>query len=91
MPTASTSRSARPASTTASRARCGRTRRSSTGPHDTIERDGKELEVYYDGSKVRLVAYRTKKAVYWVSNTLTRDIDKARMIAIAGSLTRIGG
>ncbi len=61
------------------------------GPHDTVENNGKELDVYYDGSKVRLVAYRTKKAVYWVSNTLTRDIDKARMVAIAGSLARIGG
>ena len=60
------------------------------GPHDTIEENGKELDVYYDGKKVRLVAFRDKKAVYWVSNTLTRDLDKARMIAIAGSLKRIG-
>jgi polyisoprenyl-teichoic acid--peptidoglycan teichoic acid transferase len=60
------------------------------GPHDVVEREGKELEVFYDGTKVRQVAYRTKKGVYWVSNTLTRDLDKARMIAIAGSLARLG-
>jgi polyisoprenyl-teichoic acid--peptidoglycan teichoic acid transferase len=60
------------------------------GPHDTIEKDGRKLEVFYDGKKVRLVAYRGKKAVYWVSNTLTRDVDKGRMIAIAASLKRVG-
>ena len=27
--------------------------------------------LYYDGSHLRLVAWRTKKAVYWVTNTLT--------------------
>lgn len=61
------------------------------GPHDTIERDGRTLDVYYDGKDVRLVAWRSERGVYWVSNTLTRDLDYQRMLAIARSLTRIGG
>jgi polyisoprenyl-teichoic acid--peptidoglycan teichoic acid transferase len=61
------------------------------GPRETVVEDGRKLDVYYDGKKVRLVAFRAKKAVYWVSNTLTRDVDKPRMLAIAASLKRIGG
>jgi LCP family protein required for cell wall assembly len=60
------------------------------GPHETLRRDGRSLRVYYDGPNVRLVAWRTPKAVYWVSNTLTRDLRPSQMIAIAGSLTRLG-
>jgi hypothetical protein len=60
------------------------------GPHDTLERGGHKLSVYYDGKKVRLVSWRTKNAVYWVSNSLAREISYSRMVAIAGSLTRLG-
>jgi LCP family protein required for cell wall assembly len=60
------------------------------GPHDTITRDGRELLVYYDGKKVRLVAWQTRKAVYYVSNTLTRALSYDRMVAIAASLRRLG-
>jgi LCP family protein required for cell wall assembly len=60
------------------------------GPHDTLYRDGKQLEVFYDGKKVRLVAFRTKKAVYYVENTLTRDLPYKEIVAIAASLTKLG-
>ena len=39
--------------------------------------DGRKLELYYDGKRLRLVAWRTPKAVYWVSNTLTQSLDDA--------------
>jgi hypothetical protein len=61
------------------------------GPHDTLQKDGRELLVYYDGKKVRLVAWHTKKAVYYIENTLTRDLPYARMVATAASLSRLGG
>jgi hypothetical protein len=35
------------------------------------------------------VAWKTKRAVYWVSNTLTQTIDEDQMIAIAASLKRL--
>jgi LCP family protein required for cell wall assembly len=60
------------------------------GPHDTLERNGRELHVYYDGKKVRLVSWQTDHAVYYVSNTLTRDLTYQRIVAIAASLTRLG-
>ncbi len=60
-------------------------------PHETIVRDGRKLMVFRDGKRVRLVAWRTRKGVYWVSNTLTQSIAAPQMIGIASSLRRLGG
>ena len=65
------------ASTTASRARPGRTRRSSRAPSETKKIGKRKFELYYDGDRVRLVAWRTPKAVYWVSNTLLQTLIRA--------------
>ena len=51
---------------------------------------GKRLELHFDGSKLRLVAWRTGRAVYWVSNTLSLDLSNQQMLGIAASLTRAG-
>jgi len=51
--------------------------------------DGRKLMLYYDGSHLRLVAWRTEKAAYWVTNTLTTSISNSRLIAIAASLRRL--
>jgi LCP family protein required for cell wall assembly len=45
--------------------------------------------LYVDGSRLRLVAWRTPKAVYWVSNTLSLDLTNREMLDIAASLTRV--
>jgi hypothetical protein len=45
----------------------------------------REFEVHYDGDRVRLVAWRTPRAVYWVSNTLLLTLSKQQMLAIARS------
>src|SRR6201999_2984439 len=45
--------------------------------------------LFYDGSHLRLVAWRTAKAVYWVTNTLDLAIDNRPLLAIAGSLRRL--
>jgi len=60
-------------------------------PHETIVRDGRKLLVFRDGKRVRIVAWRTRKAVYWVSNTLTQSLSSDQMIGIASSLKRLGG
>jgi LCP family protein required for cell wall assembly len=56
--------------------------------HRTI--NGKKLDLYYDGTRLRLVAWRTPKAVYWISNTLEKRLSNDQMLQIAGSLTRLG-
>jgi len=46
----------------------------------------KRLDLYFEGSKLDLVAWHTFHGVYWVSNTLTDSLDKQQMIGIAASL-----
>jgi hypothetical protein len=47
------------------------------------------FELHYDGDRLRLVAWRTPKAVYWVSNTLLQTLSERQMIAIARSTRRL--
>jgi LCP family protein required for cell wall assembly len=60
------------------------------GKYVTIEQRGRKLQAYRDGTRLRLVAWKTDNAVYWVSNTLLRSLTNRQMLAIAASMTRIG-
>jgi LCP family protein required for cell wall assembly len=51
---------------------------------------GRKLRIYEDGRKVRMVAWRTPKAVYWISNSLDEDLTRDQMLAVAASLKRRG-
>jgi polyisoprenyl-teichoic acid--peptidoglycan teichoic acid transferase len=51
--------------------------------------NGRRLSIYKDGGAIRIVSWRTRRAVYWVSNTLTTDLNNRQMIAIASSLRRL--
>ena len=55
-------------------------------PDEVRTVDGRKLRIYYDGRRLRLVAWKTRKAVYWVSNTLSQSLNTRQMLAIAGSL-----
>ena len=59
-------------------------------PSEIRRVNGRKLELHYDGRRLRLVAWRTRRAVYWVSNTLTQSLTTRQMIAIAASLRRAG-
>jgi hypothetical protein len=59
-------------------------------PTRTESVGGKQLMEFYNGAKLSLVAWRTPRGVYWVSNTLTDDIPPKQLIAIAASLRRAG-
>jgi LCP family protein required for cell wall assembly len=59
-------------------------------PTDTIKLRGRTYDEYYDGSRLRLIAWRTPRGVYWVSNTLLRTLTNNQMRDIAKSLTRVG-
>ncbi|HEX7290379.1 MAG TPA: LCP family protein [Conexibacter sp.] len=53
--------------------------------------NGKKLLLFYDGKRLRTVGWKTPKAAYWVQNTLRARLTNDQMLAIAGSLTRLGG
>ena len=62
--------------------------RNPSADHRTV--NGKPLDVYYDGLHLRLVAWHTPQAVYWISNSLQEKLTNDQMLALAGSLTRLG-
>ncbi|WP_354701292.1 Polyisoprenyl-teichoic acid--peptidoglycan teichoic acid transferase TagU [Paraconexibacter sp. AEG42_29] len=51
---------------------------------------GRTFELHYDGRRIRTIAWRSSKAVYWVSNTLSLKLSNIQMRGLARSLTRIG-
>ncbi len=51
---------------------------------------GRTYRLYYDGKRLRAVAWRTPRAVYWVSNTLSLQLTNKQMLGTARSFTRFG-
>jgi LCP family protein required for cell wall assembly len=58
-------------------------------PTDERTIGGHRFRRYFDGSKIRMLAFETPKAVYWVANTLSLDLTNSQMTDIARSLTHI--
>ncbi|MDQ3851030.1 MAG: LCP family protein [Actinomycetota bacterium] len=59
-------------------------------PTDEVRMRGRTYQRYFDGRKIRLIAFRTRRAVYWVANTLSQRLTNKQMMDIAASLQRIG-
>jgi LCP family protein required for cell wall assembly len=49
----------------------------------------KTFELFYNGSHLRLVAWRTPKAVYWVANSLQQTIGNRQLLAIARTAGKV--
>jgi LCP family protein required for cell wall assembly len=56
------------------------------GVSETRKIGKRTYELAYDGDRLRLVAWRTNKAVYWISNTLLLSLTEKQMLAIARSV-----
>jgi len=60
-------------------------------PSATVTSGGRTLKLFYDGSRLKLVAWRTRRGSYWVSNTLLRTLTNKQMLALARSARTLGG
>jgi LCP family protein required for cell wall assembly len=58
-------------------------------PGERRRMGGRTFELFYDGQRLRLISWRSGKAVYWVSNTLLQSLSNAQMLALARSVGRI--
>jgi LCP family protein required for cell wall assembly len=59
-------------------------------PSETRKIAGREYLLFYNGDRLRLVGWRTKRASYWVSNTLLQNLSQGELLGVARSLTRAG-
>jgi LCP family protein required for cell wall assembly len=59
-------------------------------PTDNVRMRGRSYQRYFDGRRIRMIAWKTPRAVYWVSNTLSAKLTNKQMMDIARSLQRIG-
>jgi len=57
--------------------------------HEDRTIGGRKFELHYDGDRLRLVAWRTSKGVYWIANTLLQNLSERQMLAIARSTRRL--
>jgi LCP family protein required for cell wall assembly len=60
-------------------------------PSSSTTSGGRTLKLFYDGSRLKLVAWRTRQGSYWVSNTLLRTLTNKQMLALARSARSLGG
>jgi LCP family protein required for cell wall assembly len=59
-------------------------------PSESHRIRGRRLDYFYDGDRLRLISWRTKGGVYWISNTLLQTLTNKQMIGIAQSLSLVG-
>jgi polyisoprenyl-teichoic acid--peptidoglycan teichoic acid transferase len=59
-------------------------------PSSRVRSGGRTYELFYDGSRLKLVAWRTRRGSYWISNTLLRTLNNKQMLATARSVRSLG-
>jgi LCP family protein required for cell wall assembly len=58
-----------------------------SNPSETREIDGRDYELFWDGDRLRLVAWHDKHDnTYWVNNTLSQSLSGEQMLQIARSM-----
>jgi LCP family protein required for cell wall assembly len=59
-------------------------------PSESHRIRGRRFDYFYDGDRLRLISWRTRGAVYWISNTLLQTLTNTQMVGIAQSLALVG-
>jgi LCP family protein required for cell wall assembly len=54
-------------------------------PSQTIQLGGRAAQVYFEGQRIRLIAWHDGGAVYWLVNTLQNILTNKQMLAIAAA------
>jgi hypothetical protein len=54
-------------------------------PNQTIQLAGRKVQLYYEGQRLRVVAWRDGTAVYWLVNSLQNILTNRQMLAIAAA------
>jgi polyisoprenyl-teichoic acid--peptidoglycan teichoic acid transferase len=54
-------------------------------PSQTIRLGGRTMQVYFEGRRIRVIAWHSGGAVYWLVNTLQNILPNKQMLAIAAA------
>jgi LCP family protein required for cell wall assembly len=57
-------------------------------PDQTVQVAGRTMQLYFEGQRLRMVAWHDGPAVYWLVNTLSNVLSNRQMLAIAGAAKR---
>jgi LCP family protein required for cell wall assembly len=58
-------------------------------PSERRRMGNRRYELFFDGSRLRLVAWRSGSAVYWISNTLLHTLTNKQMLGLARSVGKV--
>lgn len=58
-------------------------------PSDEKEIGDRTYKLYYDGDRLRMVAWQTDEGSFWVSNTLAQSLSDREMLEIAKGMTEL--
>lgn len=58
-------------------------------PSETREIGDREMLLFYDGDRLRTVAWKTDRGSFWLSNTLIQSLSEREMIEIARGMTEL--
>jgi hypothetical protein len=58
-------------------------------PSERRRMGNRRYELFFDGSRLRLVAWRSGTAVYWISNTLLHTLTNKQMLGLARSVAKV--
>jgi polyisoprenyl-teichoic acid--peptidoglycan teichoic acid transferase len=58
-------------------------------PDDTRTVGDREYKIYYDGERVRMIAWEDDQGSYWVSNTLIESLSDREMLKIAQGMKQL--
>ena len=50
---------------------------------------GREYLLFYNGDRLRMVGWKTKKGSYWISNTLLQSVSAKEMLGVARFMSRV--
>jgi polyisoprenyl-teichoic acid--peptidoglycan teichoic acid transferase len=60
-------------------------------PDDEKTIDGHQFKLFFDGDRLRMVAWQTSDGSFWVSNTLAESLSDREMIEIAEGMKELPG
>ncbi len=56
-----------------------------SSPNQTIQSGGRTMRLYFEGQRLRMIAWRDGRGVYWLTNTLQNSLTNRQMLAIAAA------